>query len=453
MKARFTSVGGLSVLVAVALLAAGADRTLASPAASSALAVVAASSNLSLGTEQRAAETLVNKLPLDQALGPLAPVALSPFFALTCLSGASLLADSGILPDGIANNPLLGRGSALNNGLVFAALLGLTVITALPKFTKVTKPLGQAIDQLEAYSGIVAVVLVQFVSQLHLGGTEPDQVTQVVYQAGIFSATADTVMIVLVAAFSAVNIFVVNAVKYFFEFLVWLSPFPLVDAAFETANKAVAGFLVAVYVWSPGAATMLNLIIFALCLMIFAWAYRRAVYMRSVVGDPFFGWLGDSLFRRSGVTCTSARLSGSLGQRFPAASVVVKAFAGRGYQGIKRKARGYLIQSEGRAYFAALRFLRAPLVVTLPQNGAQTTVDQGLLSTTISFGSGEGEPGFSVLLTRRYNSVLGELIALLGAAGAVDAAVETKVGAMAASRQLGTALKAGKNQTLRAELA
>lgn len=417
--------------------------------------MLAASGGLSLGAEQRAAETLVSKLPVDQALGPLAPVALSPFFALTCLSGASLLADTGILPDGIADNPLLGRGSALNNGLVFAALLGLTIITALPKFTKVTKPLGQAIDQLETYSGIVAVVLVQFASQVHFGGSEPDQVTQVVYQAGIFSATADTVMMVLVAAFSAVNIFVVNAVKYFFEFLIWLSPIPLVDAAFETANKAVAGFLVAVYLWSPAVALFLNLIIFGLCLMIFAWAYRRAVYMRCVVGDPFFGWLGDVLLRRPKLTCTSTRLPGSLARRFPHATVAVKAFAGRAFEGVKRKARGYLIQSEEGWYFAVLRLLRAPLVVAIPRDSRRATVETGLLSDSISFAPDGGETLFTVLLTRRYNSVLASLREALGATakGPDNAAIEAKVGAMAVSRQVGTALRSGDSQALRAELA
>jgi len=417
--------------------------------------VVGASGGLSLGAEQQTAETLVSKLPLDQALGPLAPVALSPFFALTCLSGASLLADSGILPEGIAKNPLLGRDSALNSGLVFGALLALTVITALPKLTKVTKPLGQAIDQLESYSGIIAVILVQLASQVHLGGSEADQVTQVVYQAGIFSATADTMMVVLVAAFSAINIFVVNAVKYFFEFLIWLSPFPLVDAAFETANKAVASFLVAVYLWSPTVAMVINLIIFGLCLLIFAWAYRRAVYMRSLVGDPFFGWLGDTLFRRAPISCKSTHLPGSLARRFPDAPLALKAFAGRSYEGVKRKARGYLIQSEGRLHFAALRFLRAPLVVALPKQGCRAVVSQGLLSNTISFERDGGEAVVTLLLTRRYNSVLGDLRILLGAAaesGDHDAS-EMGAGAMAVSRQIGSALKSGGNQALRAELA
>jgi hypothetical protein len=262
-------------------------------------------------------------------------------------------------------------------------------------------------------------------------------------------------MMVLVAAFSAVNIFVVNAVKYFFEFLIWLSPFPLVDAAFETANKAVAGFLVAIYLWSPTVALVLNMIIFGLCLLIFAWTYRRAVYMRSVVGDPFFGWLGDALFRRSGVTCRSTRLPGSLAQRFPAALLVVKAFAGRSYEGVKRKSRGYLIQSEGRLYFAALRFLRQPLVVALPQEDCRAAVAQGLLSNTISFERDGGETVLTLLLTRRYNNALGELRELLGvAAESRDSAVtETKAGAMAASRQISTALKSGGSQALRAELA
>lgn len=79
-----------------------------------------ASAKLSLDTEQRQAQSFIStlqatigdKIPAD-IIGPLAPVALSPFFALTCLSGASLLADSGLLPDRLAKSAVVNSSSPL----------------------------------------------------------------------------------------------------------------------------------------------------------------------------------------------------------------------------------------------------------------------------------------------------------------------------------------------------
>ena len=106
---------------------------------------VAGAEGDNLDSERAKGEELVKTLRIQDALGPLAPIALSPFFALTCMSGASLLAETGLLPDAIANNALLSKDSVLSNGFVFAGLLALTVVTALPKLTKVTKPLVQAL--------------------------------------------------------------------------------------------------------------------------------------------------------------------------------------------------------------------------------------------------------------------------------------------------------------------
>ncbi len=398
-----------------------------------------------LDAEQREGQKLADRIA--QNIGPLAPIALSPFFALTCLSGASLLADSGIpLLDGLQKNAVLGAGSPLHHWAVFTGLLALSVVTALPKLTKVTKPLAQAVDQLEAHAGIVAVVAVQFLSSLHLGG-EPAAPAAIVFQAGIFSFSAN----VLIAAFSAVNIFVVNTVKFFFEVLIWLSPFPVVDAAFEAANKSVAAFLLAIYVWSPWAGLSLNLLIFAVCLLIFSWARRRVIYMRGVLGDPIFGWMAEKIFRRPPVGLTSTRLPSALASQLSGRTLVIKAFAGKSLPGVKRKARGFLVRSGDRLVFAQPRFLRRPIIVDLPQPDAGNAVQSGLLSNAAIFGA----TGQELIFTRRYNTVLDGIRTQMGtppaapSRGAADSAR-----ALAASRELGAAARVptGRDE-LRAELA
>ncbi|MHC4532272.1 MAG: hypothetical protein ACYSXD_12045, partial [Planctomycetota bacterium] len=77
------------------------------------------------------AEQLVGKITSINVLAPLAPVALSPFFGITCLSGTSILCNRGVLPE---NDFLMGN-RALNNGLIFLAFLALSVATSLPKMT------------------------------------------------------------------------------------------------------------------------------------------------------------------------------------------------------------------------------------------------------------------------------------------------------------------------------
>lgn len=352
----------------------------------------------SLDDEQAKADRLVQAIPVTEILGPLAPIALSPFFALSCLSGASLLVEAGVLPE----NSLLNGNSVLSNGLVFLGLLGLTVVTALPKLTKVTKPLGQAIDQVEGYSGIIAVLLVQAAASF--GGVGDGQ--EVVYQAGIFSVTLST----LLMAVSVVNIFVINTVKFFFEVMVMLSPFPAVDAAFEAANKAFAAALLGIYAYSPTLATALNFIIFGICLLMFGWVFRRTVYYKAILGDPILGFFSESIFCRRRLGSMSTRAPTSVLEGISSPSLVMKVFPASSINSIKSKARCYLVAGDGGAQLARPRFLRSPVIVKI--DTGNVSIEKGFLTNTISWGS-DGNP-IRVGFSRRYNGLLDEIASALG---------------------------------------
>lgn len=410
----------------------------------------AADGAFSLDGEVQKGEQMVQALGITEALGPLAPIALSPFFALTMLSGASILAGTGILPDFVANNPIMGTSSVLNNGFIFAGLLLLSLATAAPKLTKVTKPFAQAVDQIEAHAGIISIVAVQLLSQLQLGETaNAEQANVVLYQAGILSFTQTT----LIAAFSAINIFVVNTVKFFFEVLILLSPFPGVDAAFEAANKGVAGFLVAVYVFNPWVAAGLNLLIFFLSLLIFAWAYRRAMYMKSILGDPILGWIAEAIFRCKPVTLTSSHVPRTGHAQFANPNVVLKAFAGRSFQGLKTKTRGVLVAADDGVYFVKKRFFRSPLIVKMPQDGHRIEVSKGLLSNTVRFVNDAGDSAMNILFTRRYNDIFVQVESALGAVSRGETAEGARQSAVAASKSIGAAIKGDGRDAIRAELA
>lgn len=216
------------------------------------------------------AHEITTKLPWAEILGPLAPVALSPFFGLACLSALSILVSRGVLPD----NVFLHDNPVLNNPTILVAFAVLAVFTSLPRLTKVSKPVAQAADLLETYAGLVAILVVQWAAR-HAAAEPPPELVA----AGIGTFTTST----LLAAVSAINFIVVQTVRFAFELLVWVSPFPLVDAVFEACNKIACAGLLAVYAFSPWAAFFLNLLIFLVCLCLFRWARRKMVQFRELL--------------------------------------------------------------------------------------------------------------------------------------------------------------------------
>ncbi|HMP74311.1 MAG TPA: hypothetical protein PKE55_13710 [Kiritimatiellia bacterium] len=218
----------------------------------------------------------VNSLSLAEWMGPLAPIALSPFFGLMCLSGAALLIDQGLLP----HHPLLHHHPVLGHQGVFIALAVLTLITSLPRLTKVTKPLTQIADLAETYAGILVVIILYAFAN----SSQPETASLPFAAAGL----ADTGSLLVIAIVSAINILVIQTVRLFFELLVLLSPIPLLDALFEAANKFVCLVLTAIYIFHPAAALAVNLFLFLLCAILVKKVHRRLVSFRRNVLWPMW---------------------------------------------------------------------------------------------------------------------------------------------------------------------
>ncbi len=230
------------------------------------------------GVDAHKARDLTNSISISEWLGPMAPIALSPFFGITCLSGMSLFGQGTF----IAENQFISSSPVLNNQAVFWSFLVLTLLTSLPRLTKVSKPIAQVLDQIETYSGIITIIVIRMMAT---SGGEPSVGAEPqMMQMGFLSFSGD--MLLVVAA--AINIFVINLVKFFFEALIWLTPIPAIDAIFEVCNKTACATLMAIYAWSPLAATVLNLILFTLCAIAFRWVNRSSVYMRTMLTDPIW---------------------------------------------------------------------------------------------------------------------------------------------------------------------
>ena len=241
-----------------------------------------------------AGQAIAQQIAASDWLGPLAPIALSPFFGLAALSGMATYGPEWIQE----RSSLFGDASALNNPVLFWTMVGLAVLTSLPRFTKVSKPLALAADNLESYSAVIILAVVRFMSvgEAQDPSTELAAVTPLMLSAGIVTLPIDIAM----AIFAGINVIVINFVKLFFEFMVWLVPFPTVDAMLEAANKTTCAALLALYAYSPTLATVVNLLMLAICLIIFGWVYRRLTYYREMVAGPILAWLLPGWFAQKG---------------------------------------------------------------------------------------------------------------------------------------------------------
>ncbi len=245
-----------------------------------------------------AGQVISQQLSTSEWLGPLAPVALSPFFGLATLSGIATYG-----PDWLQQkSALFHTGGPLNNPWLFWTMAILAVFTSLPRLTKVSKPISLAAEKLEAYSAIIILISVRMLggSEVPAPGNE-QAANELLLSAGVGSLSLNLMM----SLFAAINVFVVNLVKLFFEFIIWLIPIPAVDAIAEIINKSLCAGLMALYCYSPWLATIVNLGLLAVCFLAFNWIYRRVNFYKQLISGPVLAWLLPNWFAQRGHSFTA----------------------------------------------------------------------------------------------------------------------------------------------------
>lgn len=311
-----------------------------------------------------AAQQFGQTLSIAEWLGPMAPVALSPFFGVACLSGLSLFGGSWVA----SGNPLIGPASPLHDPKVFGVFLILTLLTSIPRLTKVSKPFVQAADQLESWSGVITMLVLRYL--ISSESTPHDEPVALV-QLGLLSVSADLVLMLA----AAVNIFVISAIRFFCEILIWLTPVPLLDAVFELCNKTVCAMLMALYAWSPMLALTLNLAIFLTALLVFGWVHRREIFFRTILFDFL-------------------RTSWSSPRPADVSSLIV--FPVRAIGAIKARAKCELRPTDGGWMLTHHRWFGRTLSIEVVVR-SQPRVRAGLFSNTIVFTDPDVELTFSRL--------------------------------------------------------
>lgn len=244
------------------------------------------SDSLSVGQD------IAQQLAASEWLGPLAPIALSPFFGLSMLSG---LATYG--PEWLGQRSgLFSDGSSFNSPGLFWTMLTLAVLTSLPRLTKLSKTLAVACESVEAYSSIIILVAIRLFGSMSTA--EVPGVSDVVSSTGVAQAglTADIVVSIAIA----INIIVVNGVKLFLELLIWVVPFPTVDAILEACIKLMCIAMMALYCFSPMLASLLNLTVLAVSCLVFGWIRRLTRFYREIALGPFLAMFLPNWFAQRG---------------------------------------------------------------------------------------------------------------------------------------------------------
>ncbi len=246
-----------------------------------------------LAAGERVAAEVAQHLGASEWLGPLAPIALSPFFGLAALSGIACFG-----PDWLQERSgLFAASSPLNNPFLFWTMASLAIMTSVPRFTKVSKPLALVAEKLESYSAIVILIVVRLAGSYGSDPSNPaawnaDPVATVWVTASIASLPLDICMALL----AAINVIMINTVKLFFEALIWLTPVPFIDAALEVGNKSLCAVLLGLYCYSPWLAAAVDLLLLGLAALAFGWVYRRLQCFLDLIVGPWLSRLMPAWF-------------------------------------------------------------------------------------------------------------------------------------------------------------
>lgn len=280
----------------------------------------------------------------------------------------ALLRQQGLLPENLVldDHPMLG------DFRFFAVILLLTVLTSAPKFFTVSKFFAQALDQLEAWAGLILFLLAVVLAQSSSGHQQAE-----LLQAGVLELGRMSLLLLA----CVLHFVVVYTVKYFFEILALLTPIPLLDATFELGNKSLCFIFALLYAWNPYLALIPGLALFVLCLVIFSWARRGMRYYKTLLIDPLWKTLASGMLGRALPEVPvgpASRVSHALGERM---TFVAKAFPVHDLGPFRARDLCYFAVTATGTYLVKAPWLRPPEI--LPLRGSSLTRAGGLAAQKV----------------------------------------------------------------------
>jgi hypothetical protein len=289
--------------------------------------------------QRHAAEVMGAGHLVQQVFGPMPAVAGTPFLGLSVLSGAALLSDSDFVRNsdsavlrGFHDNALLAEARRYSTLPLFLSLLGLSLLTWMANSGKIRGSFGKLLRVAEDSSVLVTYCLLALVTLL--GATHGAAAPRVAVM-GIWSVPSDIVL----AAGLAMGMAVMMTVRFAFDVLIWLSPFPFVDFGFETLKKVLSLGFMAIYFASPVAASVLGILVLLPALFLYGWALRILSFAFRIVLRPLL----EKLF-----SAARPEIKGEVA--IPVSALTLR--------GVRRRAPGVLLRTAERVTFVTSSPLR-----------------------------------------------------------------------------------------------
>lgn len=224
----------------------------------------------------------------EQVIGPLPAVAATPFFGLALLSGVGLVTDVGFVRDtrwswlqSVRDNALVAEARHYSTWPRFLLLAALALVGYLANSGKLQGLLGKGFRIFEDSSVLVGYTLLAIAAMP--GGDEGAKVAS----AGVSGGAGLLIPLATMLALAAMM-----TVRFAFDVLIWLSPFPFVDLLFETAKKLVTLGVLLLYATSPALSALLCVVVLVATGFVAGWALRVLELYRKVIVNPILGaWL------------------------------------------------------------------------------------------------------------------------------------------------------------------
>ncbi len=234
-------------------------------------------------------------LLVEQVIGPLPAVAATPFFGLAMLSGVGLVTDVGFVKDtrwgwlqGVRDNAIVVEARRYSTWPRFFVLCALALVGYLANSGKLQGLAGKAFRVFEDSSVMVGYTLLAIAALPDAAPASAPAVTQ----AGLGAEW-------LIPVATGLALAAMMAVRFAFDVLIWLSPFPFVDLLFETLKKVATIGVLLLYATSPALSALLCVVVLVATGLVAGWAFRVLELYRRVIVNPVLGHFFPAFFPRA----------------------------------------------------------------------------------------------------------------------------------------------------------
>jgi hypothetical protein len=237
---------------------------------------------------------------LEAVLGPLPAVATTPFFGLAALSAVAMAADTDLMRRSsnpvvraVSDNDLVREAGRYAGWPVLVTLLALALITYFANSGKIRGVAGKGLRLIEDVSSFLLYSALATGALATAGPAAPPAATAL-RAMGLVDFSWD----VLTACGLAIGLAAMMISRYALDFVIWLVPVPFIDFCFETLKKLLALGFIALYVFAPGAAAVLALLLAGSALLASGWALRMLGFAYHIVLRPWMAKLDPAFAPR-----------------------------------------------------------------------------------------------------------------------------------------------------------